>query len=349
MQKIINASEFQTCNLEVNTLYKSESGELKHEPIKMLLPVGNLGGFRKARGHRKKEVCFVVIYTTLSEPDWPDRFIEPTNKFEYFGDKRVPGDILDTKKKGNLFLKQIYSSLKNDDRISIPPILVFAKGELGRDVVFKGLAVPSSAPNNLEIVVGNSKDGIINNFKAIFDILDTKLISRAWLNDLLSGNKLTENSPDVYTKWILGDLENSNMRSDNVSPNNTQTNEFSLDDFTGEIESSNGYLEGSLKQVLVSKYERSSTARTRCINLKGVNCHICKLNFQDKYGEIGRGFIHIHHLIPINMIKSSYKVNYANDLVPVCPNCHAMLHRKINGRFLSIEELKFIIRQNEKK
>ena len=58
------------------------------------------------------------------------------------------------------------------------------------------------------------------------------------------------------------------------------------------------------------------------------------------YGEIGKDFIHVHHNIPLNQINEEYVVDYKKDLIPVCPNCHAMLHRKIKGKELSVEEVK---------
>ena len=64
------------------------------------------------------------------------------------------------------------------------------------------------------------------------------------------------------------------------------------------------------------------------------------MSFEDKYGEMGVGFIHIHHIVPISEIGKEYKINYKTDLVPVCPNGHAMLHRKVNDRTLTVEELK---------
>ena len=57
-------------------------------------------------------------------------------------------------------------------------------------------------------------------------------------------------------------------------------------------------------------------------------------------GEVGKDFIHVHHKIPIHTIGQSYKIDYAKDLIPVCPNCHAMLHRKINGIYYSVSDLK---------
>ena len=67
------------------------------------------------------------------------------------------------------------------------------------------------------------------------------------------------------------------------------------------------------------------------------------------YGDIGKGFIHIHHIVPLNQIKKEYKINYKRDLIPVCPNCHAMLHRKINDKELTINELKKILDMRRKK
>lgn len=104
--------------------------------------------------------------------------------------------------------------------------------------------------------------------------------------------------------------------------------------------------EGLKKQVTVNKYERSSLARKKCIDFHGLNCYVCDMNFLNYYGEIGAGFIHVHHLVPIHQIGKEYKVNYKEDLVPVCPNCHAMLHRKNNGSEISIEELKKMIKIN---
>jgi 5-methylcytosine-specific restriction enzyme A len=66
------------------------------------------------------------------------------------------------------------------------------------------------------------------------------------------------------------------------------------------------------------------------------------MDFETKYGALGRGFIHVHHLKELAAIKKSYKVNPAKDLRPVCANCHAMLHRRSPA--LSIEELSELVR-----
>lgn len=105
--------------------------------------------------------------------------------------------------------------------------------------------------------------------------------------------------------------------------------------------------EGNIKQVSTNKYERSFEARKRAIEYHGIKCIVCGLDFEETYGELGRGFIHIHHIVPIAS-KGKTKIDYEKDLVPVCPNCHAMLHRGNNGRVLSIKELKDILKKNKK-
>lgn len=91
----------------------------------------------------------------------------------------------------------------------------------------------------------------------------------------------------------------------------------------------NGYLkEGKVKTVTVNVYERSVAARNACIEAHGVSCFVCDFNFGDFYGQEASGFIHVHHLIPLSEVVKEYTVDPKNDLIPVCPNCHAMLHRR---------------------
>ena len=91
-------------------------------------------------------------------------------------------------------------------------------------------------------------------------------------------------------------------------------------------EHSDDLIEGALKQVLVNKYERNIEARNRCIDFYGAICQVCDLEFSKKYGDIGSGFIHVHHIVPLHEIKKEYIIDPIRDLIPVCPNCHSMLH-----------------------
>ena len=99
--------------------------------------------------------------------------------------------------------------------------------------------------------------------------------------------------------------------------------------------------EGALITVKANKYERNQKARRECVAKKGYQCLVCGRDFEATYGEIGKNFIHVHHLTPISTIGKEYELNVDTDLVPVCPNCHYMLHRKDPP--YTIEELKDIL------
>jgi hypothetical protein len=90
-----------------------------------------------------------------------------------------------------------------------------------------------------------------------------------------------------------------------------------------------GHPEGTTKQVSVNAYERSSKARSECISHYGTACYVCRFDFSKVYGsELGSGFIHVHHLVDIASIRREYVVNSIRDLRPLCPNCHAMIHKR---------------------
>lgn len=88
-----------------------------------------------------------------------------------------------------------------------------------------------------------------------------------------------------------------------------------------------GYEEGQKKISVSTRYERNPINRTICLREYGYSCRICGMNFSQRYGEIGNHFIHVHHIIPVSKMGEHYVVDPLNDLIPVCPNCHAMLHR----------------------
>lgn len=101
-------------------------------------------------------------------------------------------------------------------------------------------------------------------------------------------------------------------------------------------------LEGARRTVSVNVYERDPNARRKCIAKWGGKCCVCAFDFGEQYGELGEGFIHVHHLKPLGEIGAQYELNPVVDLRPVCPNCHAMLHRKKQA--LSIDELRKLIK-----
>ena len=89
-----------------------------------------------------------------------------------------------------------------------------------------------------------------------------------------------------------------------------------------------GYTEGFARRVAVNVFERNRAARQACIRHYGTACLVCGLDFGRRYGETGDGFIHVHHLVPISDVDSDYAVDPIEDLRPICPKCHAMVHRR---------------------
>lgn len=101
--------------------------------------------------------------------------------------------------------------------------------------------------------------------------------------------------------------------------------------------------EGIGVTIKVNSYERSGIARRKCIEYHGSHCKVCGFNFEEVYGNFAKDYIHVHHIVPLSQINDKYKVDYKNDLIPVCPNCHAMLHKKRGSGYLTVEQLRGII------
>lgn len=106
------------------------------------------------------------------------------------------------------------------------------------------------------------------------------------------------------------------------------------------------FTEGKDRKALITLNERDQNAPKECLKayLKKygtICCQVCGFSFEKKYGELGkhgRG-IEVHHLKP--MPEGERGTDPIRDLVPVCPNCHRMLHRKTPP--YSPSELKTII------
>ena len=118
-------------------------------------------------------------------------------------------------------------------------------------------------------------------------------------------------------------------------------NSFPVTLYPDELLGDETLYEGIKKKITVNAYERNQEAREKCVKHYGYKCAVCEFIFENKYGDIGKNFIHVHHLKQISTIGKGYQISPINDLRPVCPNCHAMLHRR-NPPY-SIYELKKII------
>ena len=110
-----------------------------------------------------------------------------------------------------------------------------------------------------------------------------------------------------------------------------------------ELDAPERYPEGARKQIVVNAVERSAKARTACIRNHGLDCVACGFNFEKVYGSLGEEFIHVHHLVPVTALSGERDVDPVADLVPVCPNCHAMIHQVTPP--LEIARLKELLRE----
>ena len=88
------------------------------------------------------------------------------------------------------------------------------------------------------------------------------------------------------------------------------------------------YKEGKIIKQYGTKFERNPKLRQKAIEIHGVECKVCGFNFEKMYGSIGKNFIEIHHIKPMYSIREEIVVNPNIDLVPLCSNCHKMIHRK---------------------
>jgi hypothetical protein len=115
--------------------------------------------------------------------------------------------------------------------------------------------------------------------------------------------------------------------------------------FPEEVSKSPPLFEGAVHQVTVNAYERNPVARQQCIAAHGTNCCVCGFNFGAVYGPEAEGYIHVHHVRALSEVGREYVVNPVEDLRPVCPNCHGVLH--LGGQCRSIEEVRKLIKDNQ--
>lgn len=102
-------------------------------------------------------------------------------------------------------------------------------------------------------------------------------------------------------------------------------------------------VEGSLSSYYGVRYERDSKLRLQSIAIHGLTCKGCGFDFEKAYGEYAKGYIHVHHLLPISEFGKPKEVDPETDLVTLCANCHAVIHRRRDST-LSLSELKGMVR-----
>ncbi len=210
----VSFDNLDNADLVVDCIYKGGSGtSFAAEPLHHIFPkCGVNGGFRKVnRTDGSGLPAYVVLYTTMSELEWPDYLDSETGIFRYYGDNRQPGKIItDTKLKGNELLENVFGMLNGQGRMSdIPPFFVFKKTGVGRDVQFLGLAAPGnpkiSPDKDLVAFWRAMGDKRFQNYESYFTILDTShsIISKKWLNSLIDRHEDSlQYAPSAWKEFI---------------------------------------------------------------------------------------------------------------------------------------------------
>jgi 5-methylcytosine-specific restriction enzyme A len=218
-------------------------------------------------------------------------------------------------------------------RVGVPPRGIFASGWVVREP-YPAEHWDKDRPHEQAIFIQADFDVLLNPLEN--EILSLEILQ----NEVSSAQVWTPQNSGIEV-YEAARLENvwSRLLLQNGLIQPHQINEVD------EIDSASKtiFIEGKPCLITSKTYERNTSARTACLAHYGYECSVCDFDFEAIYGEIGKGFIHVHHLKPISEINGEYKVNPINDLVPVCPNCHAMLHSQHPP--LTIEELKRQVRK----
>lgn len=207
--QLVGPAELSKADLVVDALYQGgRAGNAGDDPFPTLLRMSNQGGFRY-RGDLDGELELVVLISTLADPDWPDGLDPETGVFTYFGDNKEPGRALhDTGRRGNQLLRRLFEDAQAGEagRRRVPPVLVFSRAPAWRDVTFLGLAVPGASELTLAddlVALWRTKSGKrFQNYRARFTILDASVVSRAWIDSIISRSPDYAAAPHAWRLWV---------------------------------------------------------------------------------------------------------------------------------------------------
>lgn len=224
-----------------------------------------------------------------------------------------------------------HKSIKVGDRVFL---IKLGKGERG--IIGAGFVATSPFLSPHWSGSGKMVPRVIVDFEALLNPTEDPILSI----DLLKQGKLNSQHWSTQASGIsIKDEVTEELESvwfDFLTTQKIRFNPFKNYD----NENQKTYTEGTPNQVRLTKYERNPFARKKCIQHFGLSCQVCEINFEKTYGEIGKDFIHVHHISQISNVGKAYQVDPLKDLIPVCPNCHSMIHkRKIPYSIKEIKEM----------
>lgn len=201
----------------------------------------------------------------------------------------------------------------------------------------------------------------VNTWKDAYDLFYDSLGDGRKLSQFRNSLKNARDSFDILFDngrigWIGKDTQDSPLSTSFIAIHeewNIRSNEdletfvFGLISKTHLIDNRPNYphearTEGGEKVFVATRPERDPKLRVMALEIHGHDCMACKFNFESFYGEIGKNFIEVHHVIPLSEV-GKRETNPETDLVVLCANCHRMVHRR-KGICLSLDELKIHIK-----
>jgi len=103
--------------------------------------------------------------------------------------------------------------------------------------------------------------------------------------------------------------------------------------------------EGGVMMRLHKRYERDpkivAEKRKAAAATGDLACEVCGFDFKATYGDIGEGYIEVHHTKPVHTLIAGAKTKL-DDLALLCANCHRMAHR--NRVPFTVDELRALLR-----
>lgn len=146
-----------------------------------------------------------------------------------------------------------------------------------------------------------------------------------------AGKQHLEQNKDILTYLLINDFTYVDL-TENLKQIEADPNKRKIETFDENI-----IIQEGIKSITqVETYTRSKQLRDFALEhftVDGrISCDICTFNFSDFYGiDKGGNFIEIHHVKPIFQYEGGQIIqtlqNAVQNLMPVCSNCHRMIHR----------------------
>ena len=184
-----------------------------------------------------------------------------------------------------------------------------------------------------ELSDGRTRSQFQNSLKNTRDSFDTLFDNGriGWINRGGKLQPLSDNLSNVHEEW--------KDRSDH------EIEAFALALRNGIMVVSSDVLtsleartEGGTRVYVSARLERDPKLRQAALAIHGFDCMACGFNFERLYGEIGKGFIEVHHIVPLSK-GGRLETDPETDLLVLCSNCHQMVHRQ-KDICLSLNELR---------